>query len=182
MDSLVFNDDDLKQIKGLGITEEKVWSQIEIFKKGSAYLKLKRPCTVGDGIISIPESEIKEMSLHHQGAAGKGRLSKFVPASGAASRMFKTLLWFNNNNETINRDDIVRDTGEGDRQAKDFITFMNGIRQFAFFDDLKTVMDRDGFDVDDLMENGQFKEILEYLLTNQGLNYANLPKGLLKFH
>ena len=182
MDNLVFNDNDLKQIKSRGITAEQVRSQIEVFKKERSYLRLNRPCTPGDGIIIIPGSEIKEISFHHQEAANKGRLLKFVPASGAASRMFKTLLWFNNRKERIERDDIVRNSEKGDQKAKDLLFFMDGIRQCAFFDDLKSVLEKDGLDVNSLIERGRFKEILEYLLADGGLNYANLPKGLLKFH
>jgi hypothetical protein len=182
MDKLIFNEDDLKQIQALGITAEQVKSQIEIFKKGPSYLKLNRPCTIGDGITKIPESQIEEMVAHHHEAAHKGRLLKFVPASGAASRMFKTLLKINNEYEKIGRDEIVRKAKEGDQTSIDFLSFIDGIRNFAFFNDLKSVMGKDGLDADSLIEKGQFKDILEYLLTDRGLNYANLPKGLLKFH
>lgn len=166
----------------MGITVEHVMSQIEIFKKKPFYIKLNRPCTIGDGIRVIPEDEIQELILHHQEAAGKGRLLKFVPASGAASRMFKSLLNFNNLNHKIDRDYIARKAAEGDKQAEDVLYFMDRIRQFAFFDDLKSSLSASGLDIDTHISKGQFKEIIYYLLTPQGLNCANLPKGLLKFH
>jgi hypothetical protein len=56
------------------------------------------------------------------------------------------------------------------------------LKQFAFYDDLKTVMARQGLDLERFMAQGQYKDILEYLLTPKGLDYANLPKALLKFH
>ncbi|MBI4619387.1 MAG: DUF4301 family protein [Desulfobacterales bacterium] len=178
----IFSHDDIKQMKAIRITEEQVISQIKLFKKKPSYLKLNRPCTIGDGIRVIPEDEIKELILHHQEAASRGRLLKFVPASGAASRMFKSLLNFNNLNHEIDRDYITRKAGEDTEQAEDILSFMDGIRKFAFFDDLKSSMSASGLDIDTQIGKGQFKEIVHCLLTSQGLNYADLPKGLLKFH
>jgi hypothetical protein len=171
----------MEQMKAIGIIEEQVISQIKLFKKKISYLKLNRPCTIGDGIRVIPEDEIKELILHHQEAASRGRLLKFVPASGAASRMFKSLLQFKDINQKIDRDDIVKKTGDNE-QAEDILFFTDRIRKFAFFDDLKSLMSASGLDIDTQLGKGQFKEIIHCLLTPQGLNYADLPKGLLKFH
>jgi len=157
-------------------------SQIEIFKKGASYLTLERPCTIGDGIRRIPEGEFDRLISYHQDAADRGRLMKFVPASGAATRMFKVLLWFKNNVQEINRNDITIKAEEGEAKFKDMLLFMEGIKDFAFFDDLKSIMKRDGLDADALIDEGRFTEILEYLLTPKGLNYASLPKGLIMFH
>ena len=177
----IFSHDDMKQMKAIGITEEQVISQIKLFKKKISYLKLNRPCTIGDSIRVIPEDEIKELILHHQEAASRGRLLKFVPASGAASRMFKSLLQFKDINQKIDRDDIVKKTGDNE-QAEDILFFTDRIRKFAFFDDLKSLMSASGLDIDTQLGKGQFKETIHCLLTPQGLNYADLPKGLLKFH
>jgi len=164
MDSLVFTDSDLGQIRSLGIAEEQVRYQIAIFEKGRTHLKLARPCTLGDGVISISEDAMEAMSLNHQEAARKGRLLKFVPASGAASRMFKALLKFNSENEMISREEIAGKVTQGDQQAKECLSFIDGIRGFAFFEDLKQVMNRNAFDLESLIEKGQIKEILEFLL------------------
>ncbi|MEW6614302.1 MAG: DUF4301 family protein [Thermodesulfobacteriota bacterium] len=178
----IFKHDDMKQMNAIGITEGQVISQIEIFKKKPSYMKLSRPCIIGDGIRVIQENEIQSLILNHQDAAGKGCLLKFVPASGAASRMFKSLLNLNNVNHEIDRDYIARKAGEDSEQTEDILSFMNGIRKFAFFDDLKSSMYDAGLDIDNQISKGQFKEIISCLLNPQGLNYANLPKGLLKFH
>ena len=182
MDSLVLTDGDFEQMRSLGITEEQVRYQVAFFEKGRTHLKLARPCTLGDGIISISEDAMEAMSLNHQEAARKGRLLKFVPTSGAASRMFKVLLKFNSESDMISREEIVGKATQGDQQAKDCLAFIDGIRKFAFFEDLKQVMKQNGFDLERLIEKGQIKEILESLLTEKGLDYASLPKGLLKFH
>ncbi len=60
--------------------------------------------------------------------------------------------------------------------------FFNRLPEFAFYDDLKTVMEDNNLDLNVLIEKGSFKVVLEYFLTEKGLNYGSLPKGLLKFH
>lgn len=177
-----FQDADIIQMKALGTTEENVRRQVETLRKGTFYLKLNRPCTVGDGIRVISEEETPELIRLHEEAAKFGRFLKFVPASGAASRMLKELLVFGNTASDINRNVVARKAAEGDDNAETVLLFMNGIRQFAFFDDLKLAMAAAGLDTDALLDKGQFRKIIGYLLTPRGLDYANLPKGLLKFH
>jgi len=82
----------VKQIIASGIPEEKLLSQIEIFRKGIPYIVLNRPCTAGDGILKLESNEFPHLLESHSRICKEGRLSKFVPASGAATRMFKSLL------------------------------------------------------------------------------------------
>ena len=178
----IFNKADINQIKRIGTTPEKVMSQIAMFKKGTPYLKISRPCTINDGIRSISGDEIKQLTAIYEEYAPRKSLTKFVPASGAASRMFKTLLQFNNEYDKIQKDTIASTARQGDDDSRHMLTFMEGIRRFAFFGDLKSVMDKDGLDAEALIDADQFKEIIDYLLTRKGLGYAQLPKGLIKFH
>ena len=92
MDPLNFRQEDVKQILRMGTTEDQVIRQIEIFRKGASYLRLNRPCSNGDGLMTIAEGEIENFILHYKTGASQGRFMKFVHASGAASRMFKALL------------------------------------------------------------------------------------------
>lgn len=178
----MFSREDLNQIKDLGIREEQVVSQLEAFQRPEPYLRLKRPCTMGDGIRTIPEEELPKLFEYHREAANQGRCLKFVPASGAATRMFELLLWFYTYESSLKRDEIARRAEAGEPKCKDLLVFVVGVHRFAFFDVLKQVMAKAGLDIHALMEGGRFGEIFEYLLTPRGLNYANLPKGLLKFH
>jgi hypothetical protein len=182
MTELCFTKDDLNQIRRIGTTPEKVLSQIDLFKKGTPYLKLVRPCTAGDGIRSISADEIKQLAAIYEKKSPGESLIKFVPASGAASRMFKTLLQFSNGNVKIEKDMITPAARQREGDSRDMLTFMDGIRRFAFFDDLNSVMAKDGLDIDGLINAGRFKEAIDYLLTSKGLGYASLPKGLIKFH
>ena len=178
----MFSKRDLDQIKTLGITEEQVLSQLEAFKRPSPYLHIKRPCTIGDGIHIIPEEELSALAEHHREAANKGRCLKFVPASGAATRMFELPLWYYTHEPHIKRDEIARRAEAGEEKCKNLLAFIDCIDRFAFFDTLKGTMSNVGLDIHALIERGRFEEIFEHLLTPHGLNYANLPKGMLEFH
>ncbi|NIS62439.1 MAG: DUF4301 family protein, partial [Proteobacteria bacterium] len=181
-DPSVFSREDLKQIRSLGITKEGVISQLEAFRRPKPYLHLTRPCTIGDGIRTITEEELPTLFEHHREATDQGRCLKFVPASGAATRMFEFLLWHCTHEPRMARADIVSRAEAGERKCKDLLEFMVRIDRFAFFDTLREVMANAALDIHALMERGRFTQVLDYLLTSHGLNYANLPKGLLEFH
>ncbi|MCK5915784.1 MAG: DUF4301 family protein, partial [Deltaproteobacteria bacterium] len=161
---------------------EKVLAEIEIFKRGAPFLKLDRPCTVGDGIKRIGDDEAGLLVELFAETAADRELLKFVPASGAASRMFEALLQFNRENDRIVMGDVMARAESGDAAAQALLKFMQGIRKFAFFTELQKVMTANGVDVKSLIGSGEFKNIIDSLLTPKGLNYAELPKGLLKFH
>jgi hypothetical protein len=159
---------DLKQLKKVGISPDQVRKQIALLKTGLPPLKLNRPATPDDGIVVIPEAEQAIMVALHDAAAGRGRFMKFVPASGAASRMF--INW----QSVLARGGFDGATGE----AK----FADNLHKFAFFPDLKRVIAHRGENIERLLKSGNIQQILHYILTPQGLNYGRLPKALIKFH
>jgi Domain of unknown function (DUF4301) len=163
-----FSDEDLKAITAKGMDVLQVLEQLEIFRRGAKPIRLLRPACVGDGIVQIPPNEREAfVSLHNQ-AAERGRMLKFVPASGVASRMFKD--WFS-----------CYQQGRFD-SGEDAIKFLEDVVKFAFYDDLREVIASEGEDVEVLIRKGRPMDILEFILTRKGLNYAWLPKALLKFH
>ncbi len=182
MEDQVFNPEDLKHMEKRGISVKEVMSQLKIFEKASTYVRLVRPCTVNDGIIQIKDDEKEELLSYHKEVMDEGRCIKFVPASGAATRMFKILLWYLNNFSSFKRKDIVERVEQGDKNFKELLKFLDNISKFAFYDDLEAVLRRDGYDINELLDKEEYDIILKYLLTSVGLNYANLPKALLKFH
>jgi hypothetical protein len=173
---------DKKQIEARGMSIEEVIAQTEIFRKGFPYARLLRPCTLGDGITLLQEGDVKRLGNYYSEATLSGRAMKFVPASGAASRMFKILLTFNNLYEKLDEKDIIAEAEKDDPDHRAFIQFMKGIKRFAFYDDLKAVMEQDGLDIEDHITKGHYKIILDYIVSSRGLNLTNLPKGLIKFH
>jgi hypothetical protein len=178
----LFSSVDREQLHARGITEETALSQMALFQHGIPYTILHRPCTVGDGITVLPPQALEQLAAVQATAACAGRTMKFVPASGAASRMFKLLLSFLHQCQPMTTQEIHTKATHGDSECREFLRWIDGLQQFAFYDELKTVMAQHGLDLDILSTRGQLQDILEYLLTSKGLDYANLPKGLLQFH
>ena len=169
-----FTKQDMQQIQARGITLEQVESQIETFRKGFSYCHLQRPCTKGDGITVLKKSDLERLGKLYSHAVLPGKAMKFVPASGAASRMFQVLL--------TAKDQTAPYSSLTDAEQRDLKQFINHLQRYAFYDDLKLVMSKAGLDIIALVSKGQYDEILEYLLTDRGLNYGHLCKGLIKFH
>jgi len=169
MAGLFFTDEDMERIEAEGLNEEKALSQLEEFKRGAPFARLARPCTIGDGITVIPEDERKGLIAAHDEAVGNGRMLKFVPASGAASRMFRD--WFRS-----------YENGDLDFTPERGMNFAEELKRYAFYNDVRDVISGEGYNIDDLVKKGMFSMILEYILTSRGLNYAHIPKALLKFH
>ena len=177
-----FTDEDIRQIGGHGLTVEEVQRQLDLFKMPLPYLNLVRPCTPGDGIKVFDQGKIRVFTGIYENEAPERRSLKFVPASGAASRMFKIPLRYLNRDKKIIRESVATEAQAGQKEAREFLKFINGTKKFAFFKDLKSVMSRKGLDADTLVERGEFTEIIRFVLSDAGLNYAGLPKGLIKFH
>lgn len=170
-----FNDNDLQQIASLGLTEQDVRKQIANFKEGFPKTQLIDAATPKNGgIICLSDTEIsKHVEQYKKLSKGK-KLLKFVPASGAASRMFKDLYAFSSTY-----------FGVAHNFEKEFPAvkeFIEHIRTFAFFDDLQACMERYAADFGDYMDRGDFSTVINFLLKEQYLSYGSLPKALLKFH
>lgn len=165
------NQQDLNQITARGISEEKFNHQLEQFKTGFPFLKLEGPAEVGKGIMAPGESEQKEFSrFWNEYKAAGHRIMKFVPASGAASRMFKNLFAFLRADYEIPSTDFEKQ-------------FFDHITSFAFCDALcEKCKQNTGKSIKELVASGQYKEVVANLLEAKGLNYGQLPKGLLLFH
>ena len=167
----MMNPTDLRQITSKGISEEQINRQLEEFKLGFPYLKLEAAATPTKGIVLMSsEEQEKVCNIWKTYQGGDHRVVKFVPASGAASRMFKDLFAFLN--------------GVNQKPANDFEReFFGNIHDFAFFNELNQKCEQnEGKSVDELMKDGDYKLIVDTLLNIRGLNYGQLPKGLLSFH
>jgi hypothetical protein len=177
-----FSEDDLEQIEAHGLTIEEVRRQLALFESDTPYLTLVAPCTPENGITVFTNEETEMLLDDFKSKKPSNSLVKFVPASGAASRMFKTLLRYINKEGNISKDVVKRETSAGDKNAEQLLQFMDGVERFAFFGELETILTKNGFDPEELITNGQFREIIYFLLEPEGLDYAHQPKALLKFH
>ena len=167
----MLSEKDLKQINERGITPEKLEHQLQQFKDGFPFLKLEAAAAVGNGIFApTVEQTDKYVAMWDEYTCANHDVTKFVPASGAASRMFKNLFAFL---------DADYNTPQTDFEH----TFFDNIKKFAFKKELcAKCKQNDGGCVCDLKKAGKFKEIVANLLESKGLNYGQLPKGLLLFH
>ena len=172
----MFTKNDLEQIINRGSNLQEIEKQISHFRKGFPFLKVLRPATVGDGIIRLEDSKVSLAVKQFTQKVGEGlKPAKFVPASGAASRMFQSLFSFaeeaGNSNEKAAR--LLHE-----ERFKSVGQFFDQLSKFAFYKKLTVALDGK------LSENNQLRycEIIDYVLSDKGLNYGFLPKGLLDFH
>lgn len=155
-----------------GISIEQFQKQLDSFKEGFPFLELAGAASVEKGILVVsPDDEQKYLSDWDDYKSSVNRkIVKFVPASGAASRMFKDLFEFL---------DMTYDVPTSAFEK----AFFDGLDKFAFYNDLDEACERnEKKNIKQLLEAGSYKAIVENLLLPKGLNYGNLPKGLLRFH
>ena len=167
----MLTEQDLKQIKEKGISAEKLENQLEQFKTGFPFLKLEAAAGIGRGIMAPDESSRKQYVNAWEAYKGDGkRVVKFVPASGAASRMFKDMFAFV---------DAPYDFPTTDFEKR----YFDNIKKFAFYDALNAACQKnEGKDIEALIAEGNYKAVAANMLKKEGLNYGQLPKGLLLFH
>ena len=174
-----FTERDLRQLRDRGISPERAAGYLATFAAGMPHAVLDRPCTRGDGVTVLPDAELERLCRRGEEAARAGRFLKFVPASGAATRMFQALLAARSRAaDTAATVEDLRDLPEYPALRE----FMARIECFAFHPELKAALARQGKRLQALREAGRFREILDCLLDAEGLGYAGLPKGLIPFH
>lgn len=164
MEANEFTQAEWLQLSEQGITKEQVEQQLERFQNGFPFADLVRPCVPGDGMLNLKD-ELDELIHFFDSAATAIRLIKFVPASGAATRMFKDLY------QAVDQP-----------ESGPVHTFVNQLQDFAFFDDLKQHLIKNGHSIEGLQADGAAATLCSALLSENGLNYGQLPKGLIAFH
>jgi len=167
----MITDKDKEQLQQKGITELQIAGQLSSFEQGFPYLKLYDAASVENGIFCLDdEEEQRYLSTWEGYTQQKHHILKFVPASGAASRMFKDLYAFLDAEYELPRTDFEK-------------IFFAHITSFAFYSQLNdTCLNIYGEDVSTLTSEGAFKAVVKALLGSEGMNYGSLPKGLLLFH
>lgn len=168
----MFQPEDIRQIVARGSQIEIVEQQIENFKSGFPYLKIVEAASNYHGLIKLSDEEIeKYISVFEEKVTEGIELLKFVPASGAASRMFQSLF--------TALDDFQKGKEHSEAiKHRGVARFLEQLDQFAFYDDLKQLAAKENIAIEEVPA----KKLLAWVLLEQGLNYGSLPKGLLKFH
>ena len=155
-------------------------AQLDLFLNGVKIPKIEKSCTVGDGIVKLKHDDFNELLSLFDRACAEGRLIKFVPASGAASRMFHKLqsVLSRFDNFSLN---YIKSKMETDNECKSVYEFLTNLQKFPFYKDLKSVLNADDSAINKLV-NESPAEIIKAVLFENGLNYSLKPKGAIKFH
>ena len=169
---MLLTETDKVQIEKREITEAQVLNQLKQLEEGFPYLKLKAAATIGSGVLKVSEQEqeaYRKIWKDYR-SGGTKQIMKFVPASGAASRMFKDLFAFLS---------AAYDKPQTDYEKE----FFAHIAKFAFYDALNDAcLKNQGKTIPELLDASHYKAVVENLLLPCGLNYGQLPKGLILFH
>ncbi|MDR2972195.1 MAG: DUF4301 family protein [Bacteroidales bacterium] len=161
-----FTPQDLAFMSQRGSEPQSVEKQFAFFISGFDFANIHRNVSIGDGIVKFSNDEVEHWMRVYDLLSQDKEIIKFVPASGAASRMFKDLY------EAI----------QSERLSDKAKLYLNRIKDFAFFKDLQEIIEKKGVSFEMAVKDEKSKIPFEYLLEENGLNYGNLPKGLLKFH
>ncbi len=160
--SFHWTEEDLAQLQEHSLAQERIEKQLERFKRGAESVLLTAPCTLANGIFRLSQDEVKGYADQFMRQTRFSTV-KFVPASGAASRMFKHLF-------------------DGNPANKLYQEFLLRIAEFPFYNELKHRLAEDGFEIDALRAANKHSTIVSYLLESPGLGFAHLPKGAIPFH
>ncbi|MEM7514005.1 MAG: DUF4301 family protein [Bacteroidota bacterium] len=172
----MLSEKDLAQIASLGASIDTIQQQLTNFQNGFPFMGIAKAGTIGDGILKLNDEQIADYVQKFDEKSKHKTILKFVPASGAASRMFKALFAFMN---SYDGGEEAKASLEADKGPKSMHAFFERIRDFAFASDLAGTMEGT---LEEAIEKDQLAEIMAHLLTDKGLGYGQLPKGLLQFH
>ncbi len=171
--------DDQSQITGRGMSISDIEKQLVNFQKGFPPIPLVAAATVKRGVVQLSPKRIDELLELYRIYAQDHKIIKFVPASGAASRMFKHLYEFRSNYRGTSEDqlDLLKDRG-----PDSVYYFFEHITEFSFFPVLEDALENRGLNFETIMQESRYEKILNTMLTDRGLDFGNLPKALIPFH
>ena len=168
----------IQQIKNHGLTIEEVERQLKVFKKGTPSVHLSKAATIDDGIKVIDHHRQAALSNIFDQNSSTVKIVKFVPASGAASRMFRDLETLVLEHQEI--DDTVLNLDSN--PAKSGKKFIQDLLEFPFYKKLKKCLEENGYEIATLLKEKKYTPIFKLLLNPEGLNYSASPKAIIEFH
>lgn len=174
-----FTDLDLKQIIDKGLTLDTINRQIELFKTGVPYTNIFAVATIGNGILELNEEIINKSIAVFDTKKKDVSLMKFVPASGAATRMFKFLF------KLIKEYDPKRESINSyinKNNLKDLTLFILGLEKLPFYKQVCNTLKSRNIDFENLNNSEKIWDFAHCMLDEDQLNFGNFPKGLLPFH
>ena len=174
-----FNEKDISHFREKGISPQKVEQQIEIFKRGNIVVNVQEAATVKNGILAISQEEQDKLSALYHSEKDQLDILKFVPASGAATRMFKAFY------------NLLKDFDPREQKLEEYIDqqneqsleiFFSRIKDLPFYEKVKSRAAKAEAGFEELPKDRQYYLFVKYMLEEDGLNLGNQPKGLVPFH
>jgi hypothetical protein len=175
----MFSEKDIQQIESKGITLKKVLSQIERFENGIPFANLIEEATIDNGILRLSDADLEYYRSYFESKKDSISILKFVPASGAATRMFKFLYSF------LEEYDLERESINSyinRHKNNDLSLFFIGLEKFPFYHIVQEKLQHTHPNLDALSINEQRLNFIKEMLDTDKLDYGNSPKGLLPFH
>lgn len=179
---MTFSPRDLDECRAHGIAPEDAARQIDLLRNLPPSPVLDRPCGLDDGIRRLDPREVSDALRLFDAARGEGRISKFIPASGGATRMFKALAAYRARHTEVLRDRLEAEAEAGDPDAGEVLKFALGLPRFPFFEDLRALLQEKGHNPSASLTPGDYTLWIDLLLTPDGLSLAGRPKALVPFH
>lgn len=162
---MILKPEDQQQLSERGQNIADILGQINLFTNNIKPQKIEKPCTIGNGIIHFNGSEINRLVEVYEKQKRHYTISAFIPASGAASRMFSHLLNYDPNSDNT----LVEE-------------FILNFHRFPFISQLKEVMIKGGDILEEAIATDNWKLIFAYITDEKGLNYSRQLKGMVTFH
>lgn len=164
---------DLEQLSEHGVSQDKIEAQLDNFEKGFGFADIAGAANVGCGIATLSDADIDKCIEIFTERRRDQTMIKFVPASGAASRMFK---------ELVNYSKSCAEAGKCLQPSENVMKCIENIRKFAFYPTMQRKVHRDEKKVGSLVYEENYVDVVNYLLKDKGINYQKLPKAMLLFH
>jgi nicotinamide riboside kinase len=174
-----FGSHDFVHIYKKNIHLQTIKEHLTLFSNGIEKTNIARPAVIDDGIVKLDDNQFEDYASYFDNNRETLKLLKFVPASGAASRMFKFL------NEFLNEFDPENDTINSyinKANKANLSVFLAGVDKFAFFDDIKTILKELYSDYSQWTSDKKYYHFIMLLLDHEYLNFSSKPKAILPFH
>ncbi|MEH6763606.1 MAG: DUF4301 family protein [Aequorivita antarctica] len=175
----MFTEKNIQQIQNHGLSEAEIERQLAIFRNGILYANVVEPASVNNGIEVFSEKEQQRLANLFEAEKDNLELLKFVPASGAATRMFKFLHQFLENFKPEN--DAI-DVFLQKEENKNLKIFFDSMSNFAFSTLVKGKLEEKYPDLENFEKGKRYYLFIQEMLEETGLNFNNTPKGLVPFH
>ena len=174
-----FIERDIESINKHGLSVDQVHEQLKMFRQGIPYVNLEKAATIGSGINEISKEDKSKYIELFERNKDKLDIAKFVPASGAATRMFKFLFQFLEGYDPNSEGFSAYIERDG---SSELIKFLEGLEKLPFFEEVSMMATSLWPNYMDLSKSDKHLLFIKTILDTDKLDYSSCPKGLLPFH